>query len=224
MIYDWNKYDRPRIALFSRVMAWFIAALAILSLPFFIIDALRDWTLIFAWLLIASGAVAQRFGLRKIYRAVPDYAAIAAMEREVYGETFTHEGAPKPDTVAELHAMMDDLADRATERRLSERGCGICGYGAAWMGGMCADCYRQGEGRGRLRRAPRESPLGASLMNWHHWYWWTWPAGIAIGFAWSFVLMCVIPPRMPIREYLRGWPALFLLVARMVKRTMDGAR
>jgi len=18
-------------------------------------------------------------------------------------------------------------------------------------------------------------------MNWHHWYWWTWPAGIAIG-------------------------------------------
>jgi uncharacterized protein YdbL (DUF1318 family) len=116
MIYDWNKYGRPRLALASRVVGWFLPILAALSLPFFIVDALRDWTVIFAWLLIVTGTVAQRFGLRKIYRAVPDYAAIAAMEREVYGETFTHEGAPKPDAAAELHAMMDDLADRATER------------------------------------------------------------------------------------------------------------
>ena len=31
-------------------------------------------------------------------RPRPDYSAIAAMEREVYGETFEHEGAPKPFT------------------------------------------------------------------------------------------------------------------------------
>lgn len=56
-----------------------------------------------------------------INRPRPDYASIATMERELYGETFEHEGAPQtrgidPD-VAELYAMMDDLAERATARR-----------------------------------------------------------------------------------------------------------
>ena len=51
-------------------------------------------------------------------------------------------------------------------------------------------------------------------MNWHHWYWWTWPAGIAIGLLWSFVLMCAIPPRQPVRDYLRGWKSLFMWIAR----------
>jgi hypothetical protein len=54
-------------------------------------------------------------------------------------------------------------------------------------------------------------------MNWHHWYWWTWPAGIAIGVTWSFVLMCAIPPRRSVREYLRGWKTLFLRVTRLMR-------
>ena len=49
-----------------------------------------------------------------------------------------------------------------------------------------------------------------AAVNWHHWYWWTWPAGIAIGLAWSFVLMCVIPPRISPGEYFRNWKGLFL--------------
>jgi hypothetical protein len=58
-------------------------------------------------------------------RPRPDYASIAAMERDLYGETFEHEGAPRksaldPD-VAKLHAMMDDLAERATAKRRRSR-------------------------------------------------------------------------------------------------------
>lgn len=54
-----------------------------------------------------------------------DYALIARMEREVYGEAFEHDGAPQAasGSVAELHAMMDDLAERATaaKRRHASR-------------------------------------------------------------------------------------------------------
>jgi hypothetical protein len=103
MIYDWNKYGRPRLALFSRVAAWFLTTLVVLSLPFFIFDALRDWTVIFAWLLIVTGAVACRVMLRKIYRGVPDYPAIAAMEREIYGEALEHDGAPLTVQVRRSH-------------------------------------------------------------------------------------------------------------------------
>ena len=53
-------------------------------------------------------------------------------------------------------------------------------------------------------------------MNWHHWYWWTWPAGIAIGIAWSFVLMCLIPPRITARDWLRTWKTLALWPVRHV--------
>lgn len=78
-----------------------------------------------------------------INRPRPDYASIAAMERDVYGETFEHEGAPRksaldPD-VAKLHAIMDDLAGRATAR--SE--CISCGYPRTIASGRCGACYRQ---------------------------------------------------------------------------------
>lgn len=57
-------------------------------------------------------------------------------------------------------------------------------------------------------------------MNWHRWYWWTWPAGIAIGLLWSFMLMCVIPPRQTAGDWLRGWKTLFL---RMIRRSKFGS-
>jgi hypothetical protein len=77
-------------------------------------------------------------------RPRPDYSAIAAMERDIYGETFAHEGAPKSGSVAELHAMMDDLAERAMRGRPPKHECVVfCGHGPARAGGMCAPCYRQ---------------------------------------------------------------------------------
>lgn len=57
---------------------------------------------------------------REAARPRPDYSAIARMEREVWGETFKHEGAPDA-SVADLNAMMDDLAERATAMRRRSR-------------------------------------------------------------------------------------------------------
>ena len=101
MSYDWNKFGRPRLALFNRVMAWFVTCMAVASLPFFVILALRDWTVIFAALMFTAAAVMMQVGLRVIYaadRPRPDYAAIARMEQEVYGEASEHGGKepPKP--------------------------------------------------------------------------------------------------------------------------------
>lgn len=52
-------------------------------------------------------------------RPRPDYALIARMEREVYGEAFRHDGAPGV-TRAALDAEMDALVD-ACERHQSRR-------------------------------------------------------------------------------------------------------
>jgi hypothetical protein len=94
MIYDWNKFGRSRVALFNRIMAWFITCQAILSWPLFGRLALRDWTVIVAPLVITAGAVTLRVAMRKVYRAEVDYSAIASMERSVWGEAFKHAGAP----------------------------------------------------------------------------------------------------------------------------------
>lgn len=79
----------------SRLITW----MAALSWPLFGWLVLRDWTVVFVPLVITTGAVMHRVVMRQVYpsppkRAVPDYAAIARMEREVYGEAFTHDGAP----------------------------------------------------------------------------------------------------------------------------------
>lgn len=66
-----------------------------------------------------TGKIRQR---EYLDRPRPDYASIARMERDIYGRTFEHDGASRPSAtdpqVAELHAMMDDLAERATARSL----------------------------------------------------------------------------------------------------------
>lgn len=87
MTFDWNKFGRPRLALFTRAGGWFITCMALLSWPFCIILAMRDWTLIFAPLFFTAPAVIQRLSLRKVYRAEPDYARIRQLEREIYGES-----------------------------------------------------------------------------------------------------------------------------------------
>ena len=52
--------------------------------------------------------------------------------------------------------------------------------------------------------------------------WWTIPAGVAIGVPYSWVLMCLIPPRITTREWVRAWrdsPQLpGLLLAALARR------
>jgi hypothetical protein len=61
--------------------------------------------------LAALGAVEQS-------RPRPDYRLIAALERDIYGEAFEHDGAPRvvraDPEVAEIHQMMDEIVDLAT--------------------------------------------------------------------------------------------------------------
>lgn len=47
------------------------------------------------------------------------------------------------------------------------------------------------------------SAIAASSGWLHHWYWWTFPAGIALGVAVHFVIWHVIPPRAPLPRWLR---------------------
>lgn len=92
---DWNKFGRPRIALLNRLMARFLIAMAALSWPIFLVLALRDWTVIFAPLVLTGLVAMEWMALQKIYAGRPDYAAIARMERDIFGEAFEHEGAPQ---------------------------------------------------------------------------------------------------------------------------------
>lgn len=92
---DWNRYGRPRVALFGRVMSTVLMGMtAVLWALFLPVAVMRDWTVVFVPLLVTGGAVMQRVALRKVYRAAPDYSAIARMEREIWGEPFTQTGGP----------------------------------------------------------------------------------------------------------------------------------
>ena len=87
MTIDWNKFGRPRLALFSRAVSWYLICTALLSWPFCVVLAVRDWTLIFVPLFLAVPAVMQCLTLRKVYRAEPDYARIKQLERQIYGNS-----------------------------------------------------------------------------------------------------------------------------------------
>lgn len=80
-----------------------------------------------------------------------DYAAIAAMERDIWGRSFEHDGAPAM-SVARLRVKMDDLAERATTR-LPE-GYVLCPRGHSYYAGgyrgrplpewpRCSDCEEE---------------------------------------------------------------------------------
>ena len=94
--YDWNKFGRPRVALVNRIMRWVLPCIGLAVWLACLPLALRDWTVIFAPLIFTAATVMHQVGVRTVYRAErprPDCAAIAAMEREVYGEAFRHEGS-----------------------------------------------------------------------------------------------------------------------------------
>lgn len=64
-------------------------------------------------------------------RPRPDYASIAAMEREIYGETFGHEGAPKAvRTVSGPHGLPG-----------TTQACWHCGDRAR-IRGLCLPCSK----------------------------------------------------------------------------------
>ena len=50
----------------------------------------------------------------------PDYAHIASMEREVYGETFTHDGAPEAQRPPKPHPEKDCLCSKCHATRVHE--------------------------------------------------------------------------------------------------------
>lgn len=84
--YDWNKAGRRGLALATRILAGFLACIAVvLWAECLFLAVTRDWTLALAPLLPTAAAVLIRVGMWHVYGARPDYSAIAAMEREVLG-------------------------------------------------------------------------------------------------------------------------------------------
>ena len=87
-------------------LAWsfraFTACCAVLAAIFTWAAITTGWTLALGAGLMAVfavlGARSER-DLREHRRPRPDYALIARMEREVYGEAFHHDGAPEQETV-----------------------------------------------------------------------------------------------------------------------------
>jgi len=80
-------------------------------------------------------------------RPRPDYSAIAAMERDIYGEAFRHEGS-----IASMFLPKSPVLFTGT-RSHAERECGACGYGyRPGDFGVCRKCDRQrDEHRSNLR-------------------------------------------------------------------------
>lgn len=100
-----DKREPSPVPLFQRFMLRFNTCAAVLSWPAFGWLALtRDWTVIVVPLIMTTGVVMQSLLSRKIYgtsrplRQVPDYSAIARMERDVWGQALEHAGAPAPAT------------------------------------------------------------------------------------------------------------------------------
>lgn len=81
MRYDWDRYGRPRTAWFNRVMRWVLPPFALVIWVRCLPLIARDWTVIFPPLIMTFCTVMHQVGVRKLYAARPDHAAIARMER-----------------------------------------------------------------------------------------------------------------------------------------------
>jgi hypothetical protein len=103
-----RRYNLFAVALNAGLFIWNVVA--------------GDWIALLSAVVLAALAVTLVFQTRQIrnlreqLRPRPDYAAIARMERDVWGETFGHAGAPP-----------EPLGIRATPRRVV-RLCGHPGY------------------------------------------------------------------------------------------------
>lgn len=111
-------------------------AILVLGAVFAALDALAGSPLlILAAVIVALMVFSLRLNVRTVRsikradRPCPDYSAIAAMEREVYGETFKHDGAPQR-TASSLESRWDG---RTTHPDTTEPGT-VEQY-AAWLKG-----------------------------------------------------------------------------------------
>jgi len=166
--YDWNKFGRQRVALLNRIMRWVVPCIAAVLWVEFILLAMQDWTVIFAPLLMTAFVVAQQVGLRKVYateRPRPDYAAIARMEREVYGETFKHEGAPPARrTVSGPHGHRAPATGTVT---MAEFGRNMTRFGEVYGRQMCAEHDRPRRWDGRTTHP--DTTQSASIEDYVLW-------------------------------------------------------
>jgi len=115
--------------------AWrvFLYAAILINLAALILDALAGSVFVVApVIMITALAVTIRVQTRnrrrreELDRPRPDYSAIAAMEREVYGETFDHDGAPSQKGRSNPDLGRCDFCDRPV-----------------YLGGMCLQCARK---------------------------------------------------------------------------------
>lgn len=82
---------------------------------------------------------------QKIKKPSPlDYSLIASMEREVWGETFEHAGAPVARTLGLVHSSARDLLGPIPPGCAPRRtNCIGCGTPRAPYRGRCPGCYLQ---------------------------------------------------------------------------------
>jgi hypothetical protein len=170
--FEWNRYGRPGVALFNRIGGAFLAvAAALMAAPVAWYALTRDWTVVIPWLVLATGAVTHRVAMRKTYgvECRPDYAAIARMERDIWGQAFEHGGAPVVPGVMPPHTVRtvrcprghtwthygrgpDPACSRCEDDRRASPACARCGSTAPILArGLCQPCY------GHLRRESDEA-------------------------------------------------------------------
>jgi hypothetical protein len=118
----WNKPGRRKVPLFLRIMFWFLCAETVAAWVLFLPLFTRDWTVAFAPLLVTTGLVLMRATMGKVYGPapqVPDYAAIARMERDIWGQSFEHQGVPRR-LVIEAKLASLEVAISSMERKKDE--------------------------------------------------------------------------------------------------------
>lgn len=146
MIYDWHKFSRPRVALFNRVMAWVLPCIAVAIWVLCLRLAMHDWTVLLAPLIPTAATVMQRLALRKVYRAEPDYSAIARMEMESFGRTFEHAGAPSGQSASGTYAILRVTCNQGHDGRMWADG----------RGKTCPKCETRRGAFGTLNAMRRE--------------------------------------------------------------------
>ena len=106
---QWNSrapatYPGRRSGIAVRVLSVVLVVLGALLIPVFLVQGERilaiAWMFIVACNLLALALNCKTAALRKaqaieLNRPRPDYRLIAEMERDIYGETFEHDWAPK---------------------------------------------------------------------------------------------------------------------------------
>lgn len=151
----WNRrpgYPLRRLSIATRCVLLLLALANLLSLASGMARG-QLYLLSLAGVALASAAfLALRWSSARLCaitaernRPRPDYRLIAAIELDVYGEAFHHDGAP---STAALEAQMDSLVEAAEKRAEPPRASG-CSTRHPWIGeldgfgrAICGPCAR----------------------------------------------------------------------------------